>query len=104
VDGTELEACLGDALAFAEPSSRRRAANMGWWEENDGAVTVGDDPLDFLLDAFEQVVEIYRETMNRSPTLPEWQSLLEGSLFPYIEETSGEQVVVRIERYERSSS
>ena len=52
---------------------------MGWWQTTNDA-HLGDEPLDALNGALDEVVSMYNEAIGRSPTVEEWQALLGLSL------------------------
>lgn len=49
---------------------------MGWWQVEGTDNYLGDEPLDLLGLAVEQVVFHYQTQFHRSPTRGEWESLL----------------------------
>lgn len=53
---------------------------MGWWKVHGTDTTIGDESLDVLGGAVAAVVEQYRATFGRRPTVMEWEALLQAVL------------------------
>lgn len=51
---------------------------MGWWAE--GELTLGDEPIDRLIDALDRVRAVYRDEVGRDPTHAEVARFTEAAL------------------------
>lgn len=55
---------------------------MSFWEEEGRKkkAIIGDEPIDILIDAFEEIKKIYNDELGRNPTINEIETLIKVSL------------------------
>jgi hypothetical protein len=52
---------------------------LGWWKEGEDIV-VGDEPVDYVLQAFDRILSSYQEEMGRKPTTKEIAATIKVAL------------------------